>query len=160
MALILVGSGRLQAFRDTTGDQRHAASQYSIAGHSEVRAVAAVRNACGGTWCRRPGAAVAEQGAVFGAALWSAVRGTQPARDRGGALEPSGAALPCGLQGPGSPIDPVGCECAAACGGVCAIAGNDDQAGPSRTAPQARRDDLSDRRYKRAAERTQCWLGA
>ena len=69
------------------------------------------------------------------------------------------AALPCG-RGPGSAIDLVGCERAATCRRVHRVVGDDDEAGPSRAAAQACRDDLPDRCHERAPERAQRRLGA
>ena len=46
-------------------------------------------------------------------------------------------------------LDLLGCERAAACRGVHRPVGDDDEAGPSRAAAQARRDDLPDRCHER-----------
>src|SRR5712671_392022 len=74
---------------------------------------------------------------VCGAALWPAFGCGELARDRDRTFEPCGAALPCG-RGPGSAVDLLGCERTATCRSVLRLVGDDDEAGPSRTAPQAR----------------------
>src|SRR3981081_506068 len=138
MTLILFDPGRLQAFRDTNGDQRHAPSRYSISRPVEARSVESVRCACGRAWRRCAGAAVVDEGPVRGAALRPAFRCGELARDRDRAFESCGAALPSGC-GSGSALDLLGCKRAAARRGVYRVVGDDDEAGPSWAAPDSHR---------------------
>src|SRR3954453_3655363 len=81
------------------------------------------------------------------------------ARDRNGPDEPCVTALSFG-RGSRSTIDLVGCQRTKACGGVHRVVGGDDEAGASRTAPQAWRNDLPDRRNEHTVEPAQRELGA
>src|ERR1700731_567184 len=74
---------------------------------------------------------------VCGAALWPAFGCGELARDRDRTVEPCAAALPCG-RGPGSAVDLLGCERTATRCSVHPVVGDDDEAGPSRPAAQAR----------------------
>src|SRR5258708_18490007 len=114
--------------------------------------MASVRQTCGRALGRSAGGPALEQEPVRGAALRPALGCNEFARDRVGAFEPRGTALPFG-RGASSTIDLVGCERPAACGGVYRVVCDDDEADPSRAAPQARPDDLPDPRHERALER-------
>ena len=117
-----------------------------------------VRSIGRGTWSGCARASIDDEEPAGGAALWPALGCCEPARDRDGAGEPCRPALPLG-RGSGSALDLVGCERAAARGGVFRAAGEDDEAGAPRPAAQAGRDHLSHRCHGRAAERVQRRLG-
>ena len=108
---------------------------------------------------RCAGAAADDEEPVRGAALWPAVGGIEPARDRGAGWRAMRRGSITGAAA-GAALDTGGCQRAAAGCGVRRAVGHDDEAGPSRPAPQAGRDHLSDRCHERAAERAQRRLGA
>src|SRR5258705_12417159 len=111
--------------------------------------MASVRQTCGRPWGRCAGAPALDQEPVRGAALRPALGCNEFARDRVGAFEPRGTALPFG-RGASSTIDLVGCERPAACGGVFAVFGADDEADPSRASLRALRDAPPVRGHARA----------
>jgi hypothetical protein len=155
MALIPLGLDFFCRRSDTSGDnamRHHNSVFYGLLKHVP----GSVQLLGGGARGRSAGPAFDDQKPVCRLAVRSAGRSIEPARDRGGACQPSST-----LGGVGAaPRDAGRRQCASPGGGVRRAVGADDGAGAPAAAPCLGRDHLSDRLDRPAAGRAQPRLGA